>query len=77
MIRGTHTTRRTPADSSSSSPPGTPLADRIAPYTMSPPPRLRSRCVVRTSSGLVGTHGATAGLQRRVFAAWGEWGWTE
>jgi len=69
--------RRMRADSNSRSPLGIVLEFLIRQYVPWQPRALRSRCIVRTSSGLVGTHGGTTGLQRRVFAAWGEWGWTE
>ena len=56
--------RRMRAASSSPSERGTRLAtlcDRIEAYAPSPPRALRSRCVVHTSSGSVGTHGGTTG----------------
>lgn len=67
--------RRMRAATSSPSERGTrSLADRLADYTASPPPVLRSRCVVHTSSGSVGTHGATTGRQLAESVARGELG---
>ena len=58
---GTSTTRRMREACSSLFRRGTrpTLADRIANYSTLQPRALRSRCVVRTSSGSEGTHGAT------------------
>lgn len=72
---GISSTRPTREASSSHFPPGTPLARRIAPYTMSPPRALRSRCVVRGSFGTVATLGDTTGLPLPSYAARGEWEW--
>ncbi len=65
--------RRMRAATSSPSERGTrSLADRLADYTTWPEPPLRSRCVVHTSSGSVGTHGATIGRLQAVYVVRGD-----